>query len=97
MTADNPKGYKDGQYITTPYTGYYVKTYRCKFDKYTDALISRTFEADSKFNKRDAVICKIVSDAADSSTSTETTAPSEPAPGIGNGGVTDSSGILPDA
>lgn len=97
MAPDNPKGYKDGQYITTPYTGYFVKSYRCKFDKYTDALISRTFEVDSKYNKRDAVICKITSNTTEPTGTTEPTAPSDPAPGIGNGGVTDNSGLLPDA
>ena len=94
-TADNPKGYRDGQYIVTPYTGYFVKTYRCKFDKNTDALISRTFETDSKYSKRDAVIVKITTPSADSSGSSEPTEPTTP--GIGNGSVTDSGGSLPDA
>jgi hypothetical protein len=68
-----------------------------KFDKYTDALISRTFEVDSKYNKRDAVICKIKSATTEPTGTTEPATPSEPAPGIGNGGVTDNGGSLPDA
>lgn len=59
MTSDNPKGYKDGDVITTPYTGYDVKSYRCKYSKTTGELLSRTFETTSNYNKRDKVICKI--------------------------------------
>ena len=57
--ADNSEGYTDGQIIVEPYPGYQVKTYRCKYDKQTDALISRTYEAYSYYHKRDGVICKI--------------------------------------
>ena len=53
MPANNAQGYRDGDYITTPYTGYKVKTYRCKYSKETAALISRDFEATSTYRKRD--------------------------------------------
>lgn len=59
MPSDNAKGYKDGEIITTPYTGYDVNTYRCKYNKETDSLISRDFEDLSDYNKRDKVVCKI--------------------------------------
>lgn len=64
LPPDNPKGYKDGQVIATPYTGYTVQTFRCKYDKNTDALISRDEEAYSVYTKRDNIICKIVDPAA---------------------------------
>lgn len=60
LPPDNPDGYKDGDYIVTPYTGYKVVTYRCKYDKDSGELISREKEATSIYNARDAVICKIV-------------------------------------
>lgn len=88
MAADNKEGYKDGDYITTPYTGYKVKTYRCKYNKQTKELISKEFEADSTYKKRDAVICKI-----------ESQAPADNSQGIGGsgGGITsDSGGALPN-
>lgn len=96
MPADNEKGYKDGDVITSPAYGYDVVTYRCKYDKVTNELISKDFEAKSHFSKKDKVICKIISD-------TPTAAPTGPAdgtepttPGIGNGGVSDGDGSLPD-
>ena len=60
MPPDNEDGYKDGQVITTPYTGYTVSTYRCKYDKQTDELISREHEVTSHYSKRNKEICKIV-------------------------------------
>lgn len=86
MRADNEKGYKDGDVITSPYTGYDVETYRCKYNKETKELISRELEAISNYRKRDAVICKIVG-------STEETQPPT-TPDI-SGGVSDSAGALP--
>lgn len=60
MDADNPEGYEDGDVITYPYTGYCVYSYRCKYDKETDSMISRTYEAVSYYNSRDKVVCKII-------------------------------------
>lgn len=102
MTADNEKGYKDGDYIKSPINGYDVVTYRCKYSKATKELISRDFEAKSHFSKKDAVICKIVTapttPPADSTTPTDPTTPpsGEDTPGIGNGGVTEDGGELPE-
>ena len=73
---------------TSPYTGYKVKTYRCKYNKQTKELISKEFEADSNYKKRDAVICKI-----------ENQPPADNSQGIGGsgGGITsDSGGALPN-
>ncbi len=93
MKADNPKGYKDGDYIVSPCIGYIVETYRCKYNKENDALISRDYEAKSDYSKRDAVICKIESGSASTPTN-----PSTPTvtPGVGNGGVTNDNGALPE-
>ena len=33
MEEDNEKGYKDGDVITSGYTGYKIRTYRCKYSK----------------------------------------------------------------
>lgn len=67
------KGYQDGQVITTAYTGYTVQTYKLKYDKETDELISREKDQLSKYKKRDKVVVKIVS------TEAPTTAPEPPA------------------
>lgn len=59
-SPDNSHGYKDGQVITTPYKGYTVKTYKLKYDKETDELITREYDRTSKYKKRDKVVAKIV-------------------------------------
>lgn len=48
--------YQSGQVITTPYTGYVVETYRYKYDKETDQLISKEYVAVSDYDKRDREI-----------------------------------------
>ena len=83
MSPNNPEGYKSGDYITEPHTGYSIKTYRCKYSNQTMQLISKEEEDASYYNKCDAVIC-VISGANES-----------PTPGIGGGGVTDSDGMLP--
>ena len=57
--SDNEEGYKDGQVISTPYTGYVVDTYRVKYSKETNQEISRTYEARSTYKHRDKVIAKV--------------------------------------
>lgn len=63
--ADNAQGYKDGDYIVEPYKGYEIVTYRCKYDKATDQLISEKKEAESSYRKRDGVICEIIDSQED--------------------------------
>lgn len=75
MTADNEDGYKDGDRIVSPYTGYKIKTYRCKYSKETDELISREEEATSTYKKRDKVVCKIVEPEVETTKPTETKPP----------------------
>lgn len=78
LPPNNPKGYKDGEVIATPYTGYTVQTFRCKYDKATDSLISREKEAYSVYSKRDKIICKIVDPAAVGDSNTAATQPTTP-------------------
>ena len=59
MSADNPDGYKDGDVITQPYTGYEVDTYLVKYSNETGDEIDRQLIAHSTYRKRDAVVCKI--------------------------------------
>lgn len=59
---NNDKGYKDGQIIQSPYTGYTVKTYKCRYDKETGELIERVYEDTSVYKSRDKIIAKIVKD-----------------------------------
>ena len=56
---DNKEGYVDGQVIQTAYTGRTVKTYRQKFDKNTDKLISSDYEATSRYKSRDKIIARV--------------------------------------
>lgn len=69
--SDNEKGYKDGQVITTAYTGYEIKTYKYKYDKETNELISKTLQTHDKYAKRDKKVVKLIDD---------TPKPTEPAP-----------------
>ena len=66
--ADNPKGYTDGHIIVTPYTGYVVQTYKEKYNKETDELISQEKWTYDTYKKRDMVICKIVDTPSDAAT-----------------------------
>lgn len=63
-------GHKDGEVITSAYTGYTVQTYKCKYSKETDKLISRDKEAYSVYSKRDKVVYKVIKE-----TPKETTPP----------------------
>ncbi len=80
MSPNNPHGYRDGEVITSPYTGYKIATYRCKYDKTTDKLISREHEVTSTYSSRDKVVCKIVEPepATPEPTDPEPTEPSVP-------------------
>lgn len=65
---DNPKGYKDGQEIVTPYNGYIVQTYKEKYSKETDELLEKEKWTYDVYKKRDQVICKIVDAPANEAT-----------------------------
>lgn len=78
LPADNAKGYKNGDVITSPYTGYKVQTYRCKYDKTTDQLISREAEAVSVYTTRDKVVCKIIEENKPEEPTAPPTTPTTP-------------------
>ena len=73
MTASEAAaaGYKDGQVIQTPYTGYSVNTYRVKYSKETKEEISREKEAYSKYKNRNKITVSVIPDP---------TQPTQPAP-----------------
>lgn len=84
--SDNEKGYKDGDVVQTPYTGYTVQTYKCKYNKETNMLISKEKEALSAYKVRDKIVAKIedpteatteptTEPSTEATTPTETTAP----------------------
>lgn len=78
--TDNEKGYKDGDIVQTAYTGYTVKTYRCKYSKATDALISREDEATSRYKARNLIIARVTSEETEPSTEPPTEAPATETP-----------------
>ena len=91
MAEGNSEGYKNGDYIVTPYRGYDVKTYMRKYDKTTKKLISKDFITRSVYSKRDAVICEIESYVPNSTPS------GSDAPGIsGTGSVSDTGELPPE-
>lgn len=92
MSANNSEGYKDGDFIVTPYTGYDVEVYKCRYDKTTKALLSKDLVDTSNYRKRDAVVCKI----KETSSTVDPTDPVVPSNPDGNGGISDGTGALPD-
>lgn len=71
MPADNEEGYKDGDVIVSGYNGFTIQTYKNKYSKETDELISTEPEAKSKYKRRDRVICKIIQEEASEPTEEE--------------------------
>ena len=60
MTSKEAKeaGHYDGKVLQTPYTGYSVKSYKCKYDA-NGKLISRAYEATSNYKVRNRIVVKI--------------------------------------
>ena len=52
-------GHKDGEVKTTAYTGYTVQSYKLKYDRDSDELISREKESYSAYSKRDKVVYRV--------------------------------------
>ena len=71
---DNDKGYKDGDVIQEGTTGYTVKTYKLKYNRKTNELISRDFEANSQYQS----VKKIVARVEPEETTAPTEAPTQP-------------------
>lgn len=59
LEEDNEDGYEDGDIIYNGWMGYSVDTYKYRYDKETDELLSCTLESHSEYSKRDKTICKI--------------------------------------
>lgn len=84
MTTEEAKakGYYDGKVICTPYNGSTVQTYKVKYNKETNEVISREKEALSIYNCRNYMICKIVDPEEekpeDPTTPTDPTDPTDP-------------------
>lgn len=78
MPADNEKGFKDGDVIVSAYTGYVIRTYRCKYDKQTDELISKDLEVKSTYNRRDKVVCKIIPEEVPTDPTDPSVTPTDP-------------------
>ena len=76
VSADS--GHRDGEVKTSPYTGYTIQTYKLKYSKDTDELISREKEAYSVYSKRDKVVYKIVEEEEEPQPTDP--APTDPAP-----------------
>ena len=78
IEVEEGSGHTDGEVKTSPYTGYDVQTYKLKYDKQTDELISREKEDFSAYDKRDKVVYKVKKKPTESTTTpTETTVPPE--------------------
>ena len=72
------KGYKDGQVITSPIWGSKVQSYRCKYSKADDKLISKTKEAISVYSKKDKETVRITDLPTQAPTEAPTVAPTTP-------------------
>lgn len=72
-------GHYDGETEGTVHTGYTVQSYKLKYSKATDELISREKEAYSVYSKSDRIVYK-VKGAEDKPTEPTDPAPTEPTP-----------------
>lgn len=80
---DNAEGYQDGDVIQKGITGYSVKTYKLKYDKLTNRLISREYEASSRYNSQNKIVARVEPEPTEpptESTAPETTPPETTAP-----------------
>ena len=74
------KGYKNGQVKQEGVTGYTVYSYKCKYDKETDKLISKEYEATSNYVKKDKIVIVVLPEETEPPTTPPTTPPTDPAP-----------------
>jgi len=71
-------GYTNGQVKQQPVTGYTVYSYKCKYDKETDKLISRDYEATSNYVSKDKIVIVVEEEPTEAPTETPTTPPTDP-------------------
>jgi hypothetical protein len=74
---DNEDGYEHGDVVITPYTGYTVKSYKKLISKETGKTLKNVYITETKYVKRDKVICLIVDPTQ---TTPPETSPSETTP-----------------
>lgn len=56
---DNDEGYKDGDVIDKGHTGYRAVSYRIKYSKADDSLISKDVEAYSSYRKTNKIVARV--------------------------------------
>lgn len=88
MSANNPGGYKDGDILVAPLTGYKIEVYRHIYDGATGKELQRDLLETITYSSRDAVVVQlqkvqepdptIPSDPTEPSDSTDPTTPSNP-------------------
>lgn len=83
---DNEEGYKDGDVIDKGHTGYRAVSYRIKYSKADDSLISKDVEAYSSYRKTNKIVARV-----EAPPPPPTEAPEETEPGlegeVGSGGI----------
>lgn len=75
---DNAQGYEDGDVLQKGVTGYFVRTYKNKYDKVTGELISKDFVTNSRYLTVNEIVVKIIPSETTEPTE-ETTEPTEEA------------------
>ena len=85
-------GHKDGEVKTSGHTGYTVQSYKLKYSKETDELISREKEAYSAYSMQKKVVYKVIKP-----TTTPTTKPSSTKPSTAKPAETTPSATTPAA
>ncbi len=75
---DNEDGYEDGDIIQDGVNGYKVKTYKRKYDKNSQDLLSRDFVTNSTYASRDKIIARVAPEV----TEIPTAPPSETVSGV---------------
>lgn len=78
MEANNKGGYKNGDVIVSPHSGYYVESYIYKYELDSDKLISKDYIDDSRYRVRNKVVCKIEGTTTPDQPGGGTDTPTEP-------------------
>lgn len=73
-------GYTNGQVKQQPVTGYTVYSYKCKYDKETNQLISREYEATSSYIKKDKIVIVVIPEETEAPTEKPTDPPATEPP-----------------
>ena len=74
---DNEEGYKDGDVVREGVAGYFVKTYRVKYDEKTGELLSRDYVNTTQYLAVSRIIARVAEPETTAPTETQPTEPSE--------------------